>query len=103
MLGDHTNDYAETRLGLNPLDSNSFFAAQSSIPVSGGIRLTWPSSPGLSFNILASDDLSAPVGEWDVLVPNISANGVLSETVQDIPIDAVRKFFSVELLPDGVE
>ncbi|MGJ8642398.1 MAG: hypothetical protein ACSHX9_03245 [Luteolibacter sp.] len=81
------------------MDPNSFFAAQASNPTSDTIRQAWPSSPGLFFNILASDDLSIPKASWGILIPDVEADGVLSETVQDILIDSPSKFFSVELLP----
>ncbi|MGJ8677041.1 MAG: sulfatase-like hydrolase/transferase [Akkermansiaceae bacterium] len=97
---DNTNDYAELRLNLNPLDPNLYFATHVSSLDLSNISLSWPSSPGLFFNILTSDDLSTPTSDWTILIPGVEADGSLYETIQEIPIDATRKFFSIELLPE---
>lgn len=97
--GDHTDDYTEIRLNLDPLDANAFFAAQLSTANTDILSLTWPSAPGLFFNVLASEDLSTPVADWEVIESNVSAHETLNETTQDLPVDLQQQFFSVELLP----
>ncbi|CAA6677614.1 MULTISPECIES: sulfatase-like hydrolase/transferase [unclassified Lentimonas] len=97
---DRTDDYTEIRLGLDPLDANSSFVLQASAANANSLNLTWPSAPGLSFNILSSDDLSTPTENWDVLFPGVSADDTLPETVQTVPVDTGTQFFSVELLPE---
>lgn len=94
-------NYTETRLNLDPLNSNSFFATQVSAASASSMTLQWPSAPGLSFSILHSDDLTIPVGDWLPLVPNVPADSVGSTTSYPIDIsgDDVQ-FFSVELLPE---
>ncbi|MDC1198340.1 DUF4976 domain-containing protein, partial [Algibacter sp.] len=62
--GDNTDDFTETRLKLDPLDSNSYFAAQAVSTGSSSLNLTWPSVPGLSFIVLSSEDLSKPIENW---------------------------------------
>ncbi|MCP5538435.1 MAG: hypothetical protein H7A51_19655 [Akkermansiaceae bacterium] len=96
---DNIDDYSELRLDLDPLDPNSSFAVRPSLLSASSMRLAWPSAPGLSFNILYSDDLSTPVKDWAVLIPNVDAHSTLSETTQDIPVGSARRFFSIELLP----
>ncbi|MFC5051824.1 sulfatase-like hydrolase/transferase [Rubritalea spongiae] len=97
--GDQTGDFVELRLNLDPLDRHSFFAVDTQSESEGVIKLEWPSAPGVFFQILSSDDLSEPVGEWQVFLPNVAADGVLDFTSVEIPVDSERKFFSIELLP----
>ncbi|CAA6692113.1 MULTISPECIES: sulfatase-like hydrolase/transferase [unclassified Lentimonas] len=97
--GDRTDDYSEVRLGLDPLDANSAFALQARAVDSESLTLTWPSAAGAFFNVRSSDDLSTPVEGWDVLIPDVEATAGVSETVQDVPINGDKAFFSVELLP----
>ncbi|MFC5050873.1 sulfatase-like hydrolase/transferase [Rubritalea spongiae] len=96
---DNTDDYAETRLGLDPLDPNERFRVSSIVQSNGSITLTWPSSPGLSFDLHSSLDLSSPTSSWNIHTPNLPADLSESETTINIPITADRKFFSVELKP----
>jgi arylsulfatase A-like enzyme len=97
--GDQTDDYSEFRLNLDPLDANSFFAVQS-IPTSEeSLLLKWPSVPNLLFNVRASEDLSIPISDWEVVESNVAAHETLNETMHSLSIDSDRKFFSVELLP----
>lgn len=101
--GDRTGDQAELRLDLDPLDPNSRFAARAVGVGADSVTLAWPSSPGVSFDVLASDDLTAPMADWEVLVSGVAADESRSETLLALPVDAARRFFSVELLPDGPE
>lgn len=98
--GDKTDDFTETRLGLDPLNRNSFFSSQVSAASASSMTLQWPSASGLSFNILHSDDLTIPVENWPVLI-NVPADAVEATTSYPIDIsgDDVQ-FFSVELLPE---
>jgi autotransporter-associated beta strand protein len=52
---DGTSNLAEYRLGLNPSSGSSAFRTTLS-----GRTLSWPSAPGVSFEILRSPDLSQP-------------------------------------------
>ncbi|MGJ8640512.1 MAG: sulfatase-like hydrolase/transferase [Opitutaceae bacterium] len=97
--GDNTDDFTEQRLNLDPLDSDSSFVTQVSAASANSLMLSWPSVPGLSFNILASDDLSTPLSNWEVLVPNVDAHATDAETTTGILIDSDQEFFAVELLP----
>ncbi|MDP4996162.1 MAG: sulfatase-like hydrolase/transferase [Akkermansiaceae bacterium] len=97
--GDNTDDFSETRLGLDPIDANSAFTVKSTFAGDSSLNLKWPSTSGLYFNIRSSNDLSDPVEIWDILFPAVPANETLSETTQDVLIDSDKKFFSVELLP----
>lgn len=98
---DRTDDYTEIRLNLDPLDSASRFSVKTDGVNEGGLTLEWPSAPGLFFNILASDDLSSPVEDWVVLMPNVEADPSESETRQMVPIDSDREFYTIQLLPEG--
>ncbi|CAA6692117.1 Unannotated [Lentimonas sp. CC19] len=99
--GDRTDDYTERRLNLDPLDANSFFAARVVSTGTGNLDLAWPSAPGLSFDILSSDDLSTPFEDWTRLISGVEADDTLAETIQSLTIDPEqdKEFYSVELLP----
>jgi arylsulfatase A-like enzyme len=96
---DNTDDYSELRLNLDPLDASSFFAVQSVSVSEGSMTIQWPSAPGLFFRILASEDLSIPVTDWDIIESNVPAHETLNETTQDFTIGPSQQFFSIELLP----
>ena len=98
--GDHTDDYSELRLHLDPLDSTSFFALSADVSGTDTLTLEWPSAPGLSFNVLSSADLSEPLSEWDLYLPGIAADETLSATSVELPILGERRFFAIELQHD---
>jgi arylsulfatase A-like enzyme len=99
--GDSTDDYTETLLNLDPLDSNSYFTARIASTGNGTLDLAWPSAPSLFFSVRSSTDLSLPVEDWTVLIPSVEADDTLTETIQSITIDSdqEKEFYSVELLP----
>jgi hypothetical protein len=77
--GDSTHDGAEFILGLDPLDSNDFFAVQASVSSNGHLQLTWPSHPAFFFRSEASTDLRV----WDVLADGIPGTSGASNTTHD--------------------
>ncbi|MBK1825677.1 sulfatase-like hydrolase/transferase [Haloferula rosea] len=53
---------------------------------SGGIRLAWPDSGGVSYRVLGDEDLIAP---WQVDAEDVSGSPI------DLPITTARRFFRV--------
>ncbi|MDP4996161.1 MAG: hypothetical protein NWQ16_08080, partial [Akkermansiaceae bacterium] len=81
------------------LNSNSFFTTQVTAASASSMTLQWASAPGLSFNILHSDDLTTPVENWPILV-NVPADAVEATTSYPVDISGDDvEFFSIELLP----
>lgn len=76
----------------------SSFALRVS-PSGSGFDFTWDSRPGLVYDLLSSDDLSAPISTWRVhddgsrAYENIPASGSTT-TIQEVPA-AGRRFFAV--------
>ncbi|MES2922532.1 MAG: autotransporter-associated beta strand repeat-containing protein [Verrucomicrobiota bacterium] len=61
--GDATTNETEFRLGLDPKSGSSSFKASGTL-AAGGFTLTWPSAPGLVFEIRRSPTLA---GTWELL------------------------------------
>lgn len=93
---DGTDDFSEIRLGLDPLDRSRFFRALIGPAPAGGRELRWPSQPGLTFRILHSSDLSAPLASWTELT-GIPADAVADETTWTYEGTESRRFFIIEL------
>ncbi|WP_052572787.1 autotransporter-associated beta strand repeat-containing protein [Haloferula sp. BvORR071] len=74
--GDGTSNQIEFRLGLDPRDANSSFKASGSRGP-GGFTLTWPSAPGLDFEVRRSDTLGAD--DWD-LIGSVGGTGSFTDT-----------------------
>jgi len=93
--GDNLLDGEEVALGLDPLDSNSFFYLQGAPQADGSLTLTWPSQPGTNFEIRGSVDLI----DWsEVVVPDVAASDPGSTTSENIPASAApQKFFRIGL------
>ncbi len=78
--GDGTDDVTEVRLGLNPADGSSRFAATL---ISGALQ--WPSATGLSFSVQRSS----------------SATGIVWETIATVPGTAGARTYSDPSPPSG--
>ncbi|MGJ8672887.1 sulfatase-like hydrolase/transferase [Rubritalea sp.] len=96
---DSTNDYVETILNLDPLNPSESFQLHSEQNPNGSLTLTWPSAPGLTFDLLSSLDLATPPSTWSIHTPNVPADSSDPKTSLDIPISADREFFTIELNP----
>jgi hypothetical protein len=93
--GDSTDDGGELALGLDPLDSGSYFYLNSVPQTNGIMELTWPSQPGTSFEICGSTNLV----DWgEIVVSEISANDSGSTTSYELPLAAESyKFYRIGL------
>ncbi|MGJ8672889.1 sulfatase-like hydrolase/transferase [Rubritalea sp.] len=96
---DNTDDYTETRLGLDPLDPNEAFTVRATQSAEDTLTLTWPSAPGLTFDILSSPDLATPISSWTPLYLDVDADSTEAETSWGILMDLDREFFSIQLKP----
>lgn len=91
---DNVKDGDEAKLGLDPLDENSFFYLTPSRLPSGNLLLTWPSAPGATFTIRSSIDLD----NWNTIVAsNLSATAGTSTSYDLGIISGGHAFFRVEL------
>ncbi|MCP5545908.1 MAG: sulfatase-like hydrolase/transferase [Akkermansiaceae bacterium] len=95
--GDRTPDGAEARTGTNPLDPSDDFRLAATMESGNSLLLSWPSKPGASYQILATEDLlhwpAAPLAAVDA-----AAAGNL--TTYEVPMGtADQQFFRVLLLP----
>lgn len=92
--GDNINDGDELETGTDPLDANSFFYLHPERS-GGNLILRWPSAPGASYRIEASDTLDAV--DWDPVEENHPADAG-GETTYDLGIPGdPRMFFRVRL------
>ncbi len=92
--GDGTANATEFRLGLDPKSGTSSFKAIAT-PAGGEITLTWPSAPGLVFEIRRSTSLTGPWQLLDTLAPIISGPGSYTDTNPP----AGQGFYQIALLP----
>jgi autotransporter-associated beta strand protein len=92
--GDGTTNETEFRLGLNPKNGSSSFKA-GIIPVAGGYTLSWPSAPGLVFEIRRSATLSGPWELLDTLAPITTGPATYTDTSPLQP----QGFYRIILLP----
>ncbi len=86
--GDGTGNLTEFRLGLDPKDGASRFAAS----IGNGMQITWPGVEGVTFVILRSPD----AGSWDDIATLDGANGTNTFTDPEPPPG--RAFYRVKLL-----
>lgn len=93
--GDGLPDAAEFQLGTDPLDPGSYFFLAGDFEADGTIVLTWPSKPGISFEIRSSPNLS----DWSTVVePNVLATDPGSTTSYTIPAsESLREFYRIIL------
>ncbi|MGJ8677717.1 MAG: sulfatase-like hydrolase/transferase [Akkermansiaceae bacterium] len=95
---DGTEDYAEIVLGLDPLNNNEKFEVSITSDSSTTKKLSWPSQPGLTFNIRASTTLNQTIENWAILHEDVLADSIQSST--EIYVDSStddKKFFAIEL------
>ena len=90
--GDATSDLTEFRLGLDPTSGNSRFAVTHA-----GIVLTWPSAPGIVFEIRSSTDLA----DWSTLEATLPAAQAPAKTTSwPVPLSAGPiRFLRVQFIP----
>ena len=98
--GDGSSDQTEIRLGIDPLDRSESFQLCIEETPTGAVLLTWPSSPGVTFDVLTSSDLSTSVDTWAVHTMGLNADPEATTTSLEVAIDSeVARFFVVELKP----
>jgi arylsulfatase A-like enzyme len=92
---DNITDGGELKLGLDPLDPNSFFYLTGDRQANGSMLVTWPSQPGTSFEIQSSTDL----GDWSTLIEaNYPADDPGTSTSYTVPASAEpREFYRIGL------
>jgi arylsulfatase A-like enzyme len=92
--GDSTSDGSEVALGLDPLDSGSYFYLQGTTDIDGELTLTWPSLPDTSFEIRFSTNLV----DWTTILetdyPAASSN---STSYPASMTDSPNGFYRIEL------
>jgi arylsulfatase A-like enzyme len=93
--GDGTPDGVEARTGTDPLNPSSIFQARFE-PTSNHWILRWPSAPGASYRVEATDNPAA--GSWDMLFDSVpaSSGSETSVTLDRSPSNPSR-FFRVYL------
>jgi arylsulfatase A-like enzyme len=97
---DGSDDYTEQRLNLDPRNGHEAFTARMAVAEGSTFRLIWPSVNGTYFNILASTNLQDDVENWQVAVPNVSADAVSNETSRVMGnLGPGSSFYRIELLP----
>lgn len=93
--GDGTTDLAEFRLGLDPKNGGSSFCAALTSS-GGGFTLSWPSKPGVAFQIRRTGSLS-PSG-WQVVGAVTAGSGTSSSFTDPAP-PVGRAFYQILLPP----
>ena len=93
---DGTPDGAELELGVNPLDSDSFFYLEQSTLPAGDLQLTWPSQPANTFDILFGPDLS----DWTTVhqADYAADSGSTTSYSTSLPIGGEKTGFFVVVL-----
>ncbi len=94
--GDGTRNEVEFALGLNPKDGTSRFAVTTSGTPATGITLTWPSQPGVVFEVRSSTDLV------DFSTVEATVTGQPSMTTASFTVPAAsgpRRFYRVQFKP----
>ncbi len=96
--GDGTSNLAEFRLGLAPNNGSSRFETSSTRDANdGGITLTWPSQPGLTFSVTSSTTLTG-FETPEATVP-AAAPPATTTTWTSGPQSDPKKFFRVGFTP----
>lgn len=92
--GDNILDGAELRLGTDPLDPSSYFHLQGAPQPDHSILLTWPSQPGVFFDISSSNDLD----DWNTIATDVPAANPGATTSYPVPPTAAPdRFFRIGL------
>lgn len=95
---DGTLNGVEYALGLSPVDARSVFAATLAGTPATGITLTWPSKPGVSFQVRSGTDLGS-FPTLEATVPGATAPAT-STTWSSGPLTpSAKKFYRVEFTP----
>lgn len=95
--GDATSNQVEYALGLSPVDGRSRFAATMTGSLATGITLTWPSKPGLSFQVRSGIGLSS-FPTLDATVP-AAASPATTTSWSSGPLTPGKHFYRVEFTP----
>ncbi|MDF7826979.1 sulfatase-like hydrolase/transferase, partial [Pontiellaceae bacterium B12227] len=100
---DGTDDYTEVRLNLDPRNSDESFRAYITGPTAEGITLTWPSAPGVTFDIRSTTNLQEAVAMWPVVASNISPHTTSDRNGYDMPVTEESLFFKVVLREQDIQ
>ncbi|MDB4408910.1 putative Ig domain-containing protein, partial [Akkermansiaceae bacterium] len=76
------------------------FRSTYTVTSTGDLRLTWPSAPGLTFDIVSSTTLDTPRSQWPIHNVNIPAHATEASTSFEIPTPDQARFFSVKFCPE---
>ncbi len=95
---DGTLNGVEYALGLSPVDSGSVFAASLTGKPATGITLTWPSKPGLSFQVRSGTDLGS-FPTLEATVPAAAAPATSSTWTSGPLAPGTKRFYRVEFTP----
>ena len=95
---DGTPNGVEYALGLSPVDGKSAFAATVSGSPATGITLTWPSKPGLSFQVRSGNDLGS-FPTLEATVPAAVAPATTTTWSSGPLAPGAKKFYRVEFTP----
>lgn len=93
--GDGTSDLAEYRLGIDPGKASEAFLAVASNEV-GGFKLTWPSQPGLVFQVRRTHSLVSAT--WQGIATVTAGVGPSSSFIDSSP-PLERAFYQIILTP----
>ncbi|WP_035610629.1 LamG-like jellyroll fold domain-containing protein [Haloferula sp. BvORR071] len=94
---DGTINEVEFALNLSPVDGKSGFDAKISGSAATGITLTWPSQPGLSFQVRSGSNLNS-FPTLEATVPAAAAPAVTTSWSSG-PFSSGAKFFRIEFTP----
>lgn len=101
-LGDTDNDgfgdEIEVALGIDPLDKSDIFKLSIAHGANSKVKLSWPSQPGLLFNVRVSSTLEQSIKDWEILHEDLLADP--DDPFTEIEFDSSpddKKFFSIEL------
>jgi hypothetical protein len=94
--GDGTTNEVEFALGLAPKDGTSRFAVAIAGTPAAGQTLTWPSQPGIAFEVRSSTDLV----DWSTLEATVTGQAEMNTASFDVPAPpGARKFYRVQFEP----
>ena len=91
--GDGMSNQDEHLAGTNPLDANSLLRITGL--ADGNHLLVWDSVPGINYQVLATTNLSVPMG---AISPLIQASNS-SSSYFDAALDPARKFYRIQVVP----
>ncbi len=94
--GDGTSNNVEFALGLDPKSGSSRFAVTPTGTPEAGQTLTWPSQPGISFQVRSSTDLA----DWSTIEATVVGQPATTTASWTAPAAAgSKKFYRVQFTP----